>query len=79
VIELARSGVRVAQLAVTFGMAEATIYNWLRQERIDRGEQEGLSTDQVLVAACSPSARARSLALVVRFRVRAVDPTRRRR
>jgi transposase-like protein len=38
VIELARSGPRVAQLAATFGMSEVTIYNWLKQERIDRGE-----------------------------------------
>ena len=38
VVDLARSGKRVAQLAETFGMSEATIYNWLKQERIDRGE-----------------------------------------
>jgi transposase-like protein len=49
VIELARSGTKVAQLAETFGMSDATIYNWLKQERIDRGEVEGLSTDQALV------------------------------
>ena len=35
VIELARSGTRVAQLSVTFGMTETTIYNWLKQERVD--------------------------------------------
>jgi transposase-like protein len=61
VIELARSGTKVAQLAATFGMSEATIYNWLKQEKIDRGEIEGLSTDQALervgalCADCSPS------------------------
>jgi transposase-like protein len=43
---LARSGTTVAQLAATFGMSEATIYNWLKQDRIDRGEIAGLSTDQ---------------------------------
>lgn len=48
VIELARSGTRVAQLAVTFGMSEVTIYNWLKQERIDRGEAEGATTSQQL-------------------------------
>jgi len=37
VIELARAGTRVAQLSVTFGMTETTIYNWLKQDRIDRG------------------------------------------
>jgi transposase-like protein len=34
VIELARSGTKIAQLAETFGMSDATIYNWLKQERI---------------------------------------------
>jgi transposase-like protein len=29
-VELARSGTRVAQLAETFEISEATIYNWLR-------------------------------------------------
>jgi len=48
VIELARSGTRVAQLAATFGMSEATIYNWLKQEQIDRGEIDGFSTDRAL-------------------------------
>jgi transposase-like protein len=37
VIELARSGTKVAQLAATFGMSDATIYNWLRQEKITAG------------------------------------------
>ena len=48
VIELARSGTKVAQLAATFGMSDATIYNWLKQERIDRGESPGLSTEEAL-------------------------------
>ena len=29
VVELARAGTKVSQLATTFGMADATIYNWL--------------------------------------------------
>jgi transposase-like protein len=45
VVALARSGTRVVQLAETFGMTQATIYNWLKQERIDRGEAPGLSTE----------------------------------
>ena len=53
VIELARSWTRVPQLAATFGMTEATIYNWLRQERIDRGELTGTSTDQALELAAA--------------------------
>jgi transposase-like protein len=36
VVELARSGTKVAQLAETFGMSEATIYNWTKQEKVDR-------------------------------------------
>jgi transposase-like protein len=53
VIELARSGTKIAQLAETFGMGDATIYNWLKQEKIDRGESEGLSTDQALELAAA--------------------------
>lgn len=53
VIELARSGTKVAQLVRTFGMTEATIYNWLRQERIDRGEIAGTSTDMALELAAA--------------------------
>ena len=51
VIELARSGTRVGQLVATFGMSEATIYNWLKQDKIDRGEIDGVSTDQALELA----------------------------
>jgi transposase-like protein len=51
VIELARSGTKVKQLAATFQMSEVTIYNWLKQERIDRGEAEGATTSQQLELA----------------------------
>ena len=53
VIELARSGTRVAQLSSTFGVSEATIYNWIKQEQIDRGEISGFSTDQALELAAA--------------------------
>ncbi|HEU4905971.1 MAG TPA: transposase [Solirubrobacterales bacterium] len=53
VIELARSGTKVAQLAETFGMSDATIYSWLNQEKVDRGEIEGASTDQALELAAA--------------------------
>jgi transposase-like protein len=36
----------VANVAKEVGVAEQTIYLWLRQERIDRGEQQGLSTSE---------------------------------
>jgi transposase len=48
VVDLARSGTRVAQLSETFGMTEATIYNWINQEKIDRGEVAGQGTEQAL-------------------------------
>jgi transposase-like protein len=51
VIELARAGTKVKQLAVTFQMSEATVYSWLKQERIDRGEAE--TTDQQLELAAA--------------------------
>ena len=53
VLSLARSGTRVAQLAISFRISEATIYNWLRQDKIDRGEIDGLSTDQALELAAA--------------------------
>jgi transposase len=53
VVELARSGTRVAQLSATFGMTETTIYNWLKQDRIDRGEEAGQTTDQQLELAAA--------------------------
>ena len=53
VIELARSGTKVAALVEVFGVSEASIYNWLKQDRIDRGEVEGLSTDQALELAAA--------------------------
>jgi transposase len=53
VIELARSGTRVKQLAATFAVSEATVYNWTKQDRIDRGEIEGLSTDQAVELAAA--------------------------
>lgn len=42
-----------AELAETFGMSDATIYNWLKQERIDRGEVAGLSTEEALDLAAA--------------------------
>jgi transposase-like protein len=45
------SRTHVAQLSATFGMAETTIYNWLNQEKIHRGEVDGLRTDQALELA----------------------------
>jgi transposase len=53
VVELAGSGTRVAVLADTFGMSAVSIYNWLKQDRIDRGEELGQTTDQQLELAAA--------------------------
>ena len=53
VVELARSDTRVALLAETFGMSAVSIYNWLKQDRIDRGEEIGQTTDQQLELAAA--------------------------
>lgn len=53
VIELARSGTRVAQLVEVFGISEGAIYTWLKQDRVDRGEEPGESTDQQLELAAA--------------------------
>ena len=36
----------VADVAQELGLVEQTVYVWLRQERIDRGEQEGLPSSE---------------------------------
>jgi hypothetical protein len=69
VVELARAGTRVKQLAKTFSISEATIYSWLKQDRIDRGELEGLSTDQAIELA-APDAGSGSLRPSWRSRAR---------
>lgn len=53
VVEFARAGTKVKQLAETFQVSDASIYNWLKQDRIDRGEAEGASTGQQLELAAA--------------------------
>jgi transposase-like protein len=36
----------VADVARELGVVDQTLGNWVRQERIDRGEREGLSTEE---------------------------------
>jgi transposase len=73
VVELARSGTKVAQLAETFGMSEAVIYGWLKQERIDRGESPGLSTEgQMELAAAKRRIRQLETELAVSRKVNEV-------
>ena len=46
VVEQVRSGRRVAEVAATVDVPEGTLYRWVRQERIDRGELAGTSTSE---------------------------------
>ena len=43
----------MSQLVETFGISQASIYMWLTQEKIDRGEIEGERTDQALELAAA--------------------------
>ncbi len=44
VVDQVRSGRRVAEVAVAVEVAEATVYRWMHQDRVDRGEVAGTST-----------------------------------
>lgn len=73
VVDLARSGTKVVQLAETFGMTQATIYSWLKQERIDRREAPGLSTEgQMELAAARRRIRQLETELAVSRKVNEV-------
>jgi transposase-like protein len=73
VVDLARSGTKVTQLAETFGMTEATIYSWLKQDRVDRGEEPGLSTEgQMELAAAKRRIRQLETELAVSRKVNEV-------
>jgi transposase len=64
------TGTRVKQLSATFGMSEAAIYLWLKQEQIDRGEIDGQSTDQAMeLAAAKPRIRRLETELAVSRKV----------
>jgi transposase len=46
-VELVRtSGRPIAVIARELGIYDSTLGNWVKQDRIDRGEQDGLSSDQ---------------------------------
>src|SRR5919112_192709 len=47
-VQLARSFPErsIRQLAYELGIADQTLRNWLKQAQIDRGEREGLSTQE---------------------------------
>jgi transposase len=46
-VELVRtSGRPIAQIARDLGIYDSTLGNWVRQDAIDRGEREGLTTEE---------------------------------
>lgn len=46
-IELARERTKpIGQIAKDIGIAESCLRNWLRQDDIDRGRKEGLTSDE---------------------------------
>ena len=40
------TGRPIAQIARELGIYDSTLGNWVRQDRIDRGEHEGLTSDE---------------------------------
>ena len=44
VVEQVRSGRPVAEVAADLELSPGTVFRWVRQDRIDRGELEGTST-----------------------------------
>jgi len=40
------SGKRTAEVAAELGCAEQTLREWIRRDRVDAGEQAGLTTDE---------------------------------
>ncbi len=44
VVEQVRSGRRVAEVAAALELAESTVFRWVRQDRIDRGDLAGTQT-----------------------------------
>jgi transposase len=40
------TGRPIAEIARELGIYDSTLGNWVKQDRIDRGEQDGLSSDE---------------------------------
>jgi transposase-like protein len=40
------TGQPIAEIARELGIYDSTLGNWVRQDRIDRGEQDGLTSDE---------------------------------
>ena len=59
VLDLIASGRKIADVARDLGVSDQTIYNWRKQEQIDRGQRPGLRSDE-LAELPPPDARSRS-------------------
>ena len=46
ILEMVQQGKRPAELAAEFGVTATTIWKWVRQAKIDKGERAGLTTDE---------------------------------
>jgi transposase-like protein len=61
VVDQVRNGKRVAEVAASVELCEATVFQWVRQDKIDRGEMPGTSTlesaELRAASAASPSLR----------------------
>ena len=65
IIAMARAGKPVLELSADYGVADATIYRWLKQDRIDHGEEPGqTSTESAELTAARKRIRELELDLV---------------
>ena len=46
VLDLVDAGRPIADIARDLGISDQTVYNWRRQDRVDRGVEPGLSTGE---------------------------------
>ena len=46
VLDLVEAGRPIADIARDLGISDQTVYNWRRQDRVDRGVEPGLSTGE---------------------------------
>jgi transposase-like protein len=46
VLDLVEAGRPVADIARDLGISDQTVYNWRRQDRVDRGDEAGLTTTE---------------------------------
>ncbi len=45
-VALVRAGKPISKVAVELGISPGGLHNWVRQDRVDRGEIEGVSTKE---------------------------------